>query len=579
MSEHGYWDKIVNRRVSRRRAITATGALAASAAFLAACGGDDDDDDGGTSGTSGGGGTTSGGGGTGGGAPSGGTVKTGGTLRKDMVAEDPAHFDLHQAASFLITEPFNLCYNQLVRFSEKEGQLGVIEPDLATAWEQPDDLTLTFTVREATFQDGTPFTSADVKATLELVKDPPEGINSLRSSWLEPIDTIETPDDRTAVLHLNRPSAFMFNSLGAQTMAIYAGKDIAADPHFHETNVNGTGPFLKDEIQQGSLYAFNKNPDYWDEGKPYLDRIEFNIIPEAVARFAAWKGGNLDAYSPQAAEVAEIEGISDASYVKNGGTAYWVMTVPTQRDPWKDQRLWTAIALSVNKDDFNQAQFLGTSAFSGGMPPGSEWGLSEEELLQVPGYKGIGDGQESDMDARWAEAKKLFSAANFDTSRKIELFSWELAPFQVWMEVILDGLRNAGIENTNLTLVDRGTYDERLANRDWGDLAGNSRNAAIPDPTPVYADNYLTTSGRHYSDLVIPEVEDLWAKQEATLDAQKRQDLVNQMIKAFLSVWQLDISVYTVHNYALWNYVKDWGPIYGSNYQGDKHDAVWLDNA
>ena len=575
MSERSYWDKFVNRRVSRRRAIAATGALTASAAFLAACGGDDDDDDddGGAAAptTAASSGSSSGGGA----APSGGGIKTGGLFRTTMVAEDPAHFDLHQAASFLITEEFTLCYNQLTRFSETE--LGAVEPDLAASWEQPDDLTLTFTLNEANFHDGTPFTSEDVKATYDRVQNPPEGITTIRQSWLDPLESVETPDERTAVLHMSRPSAFMFTSLATTPMPIYAAKDMATDPHWHEANVNGTGPFVVDRIDQGSLYAFKKNPAYFLEGKPYLDNVEFHIIPEVVAVFAAWKGGNLDMYGPQAVEVTEVEGISDATYIKTGGTAYWVMTVPTQKEPWTDERLWTALALSVNKDDFNQAQFLGTSAHGGPMPPGNEWGLTEEELLQVPGYKGLGDGQESDMETRWAEAKKLFSAANFELSRPLELFSWDTGSFSVWMEVILDGLRNAGLENANLTLVDRATYDERLANRDWGDLAGNSRNAAVPDPTPVFADNYLEGSGRHYSDLVIPEVEDLWTRQEATLDANARLDLVNQMSKAFLAKWQLDVSVYTVSNEAMWNYVKDYGPIYASMYQGRKYDALWLD--
>jgi ABC-type transport system substrate-binding protein len=579
MSERSYWDRFINRRVSRRRAIAATGALTASAAFLAACGGDDDDDDaagGGDSGGSGGGSGASASPSSGGSAaPSGGDIKTGGVFRKDMVAEDPAHFDLHQAASFLVTEEFTLAYNQLTRFSESE--LGVIDPDLAESWSQDDELTLTFKLNQANFHDGAPFTSADVKATLERVKSPPEGVTSVRSSWLDPIDSIETPDDRTVVLHSSRPSAFMFTSFATTPMGIYAAKDIAVDPHWHETNVNGTGPFIFDDVQQGVRYSFRKNPDYFLAGKPYLDRVEFNIIPEPVAAFAAWKGGELDMYGPQAVDVPEIEGTADATYVKTGGTSYWVMTVPTQKDPWTDERLWSALALSVNKEDFNQAQFLGTTAFSSPMPPGSEWGLSEEELLQFPGYKGLGDGQESDMDARWAEAKKLFSAANFDLSRRLELFSWDSGSFSVWMEVVLDGLRNAGLENTNLTLVDRGTYDERLFNRDWGDLAGNSRNAAAPDPTPVFADNYIKGAGRHYSDLVIPEVEDLFVRQEATLDRQARSGLVNQMNKAFLAKWQLDISCYTVQNEALWNYVKDKGPEYGSMYQARKYDALWLD--
>jgi peptide/nickel transport system substrate-binding protein len=380
------------------------------------------------------------------------------------------------------------------------------------------------------------------------------------------------------VIKTSRPSAFMFTGFGSHNIGIYAAKDIA-DPEFHLKNENGTGPYILDQVNQGSLYRFRKNPEYFVEGRPYLDAVEFNIIPEAVARFAAWRAKNLDMYSPQATDVAEIGGISDATYIKTGGTAYWVMSVPTWIEPWNDERLWKALALSVNKDDFNQAQFLGTSSHGGPMPPGSEWALTEEELLQVPGYKGIGDGQESDMEARWAEARKLYSAANFDLGQERGLFSWDTASFSVWCEVILDGLRNAGLENVKLTLTDRGTYDERLTNRDYGDIAGNSRSAVIPDPTPVFADSYIEGAGRHYSGLVIPEVEDLFVKQEAELDYNKRFEIQNELQRVFVSKWPLDISVFTVTNEAIWNYVKDYGPIYSSMYQGRKYENLWLDQA
>jgi peptide/nickel transport system substrate-binding protein len=493
-----------------------------------------------------------------------------------MGSEDAADYDLHQAAALHIANLMTPAYSQLVRFSETE--LGVIDPDLAVSWQQDDDLTLTFKLVETNFHDGTPFTSEDVKATIDRIKNPPEGVVSVRKAWFDPLDSIETPDERTVILHSSRPSAFMFTGFGAQNLAIYAAKDIAV-PGFHLKNENGTGPFILDQVNQGTSYSFRKNPEYFLEGRPYVDSLEQHIIPEAVARYAAWQGGNLDMFGPQAAEVAEIKSMADATYISTGGTAYWVMSVPTWQEPWNDDRLWKALALSVNKDDFNQAQFLGTSAHGGPMPPGNEWALSEEELLMVPGYKGLGDGQESDMDARWAEAKKLFAAANFDLAAEWGLFSWDTASFSVWCEVILDGLRNAGLSNVNLTLVDRGTYDERLANRDYGDIAGNSRSVVITDPTPAFADSYIEGAGRHYSGLVIPEVEDLFVKQEQTLDREARFDLQNQMQRAFVAVWPLDISVFTVSQEAMWNYVKDHGPIYASAFQGRKYDGIWLDQA
>ncbi|MGH2600884.1 MAG: hypothetical protein ACRDJ9_16050, partial [Dehalococcoidia bacterium] len=124
------------------------GALAAGTAFLAACGGGDEEER--PTGAAAGSPTT---GVTG---PAGGQPKSGGVFRTDMIAEDPAHFDMHQGASFGITEPFTIAYDQLVQFSNTD--LGAIVPNLASAWETPDTTQLTFKLAEATFHDDTPFT-------------------------------------------------------------------------------------------------------------------------------------------------------------------------------------------------------------------------------------------------------------------------------------------------------------------------------------------------------------------------------------------------------------------------------------
>jgi ABC-type transport system substrate-binding protein len=168
-------------------------------------------------------------------------------------------------------------------------------------------------------------------------------------------------------------------------------------------------------------------------------------------------------------------------------------------------------------------------------------------------------------------------AASFPESRDIDLFGLSGSPaFENWAIVLADGVSHIGL-TANITLHERGVYDERLAARDFGDLAANSRSAVFPDPTPVFADSYLDGSGRNYTGIVIPEVEDLFVKQESELDQERRFALQNEMQKAFLKVYPAEISVFTVTRQGMYNYVKEYGEAYGSFYQGRKYQYVWLD--
>src|SRR5688572_18721701 len=138
-----YWETILERRLSRRRALVGSSAAASAAAFLAACGGGEDGD--------------SGGGGTGGGASSLVTksqdtskqAKTGGTL-KEYANSEPAHLDAQQPLASLNFEARNV-YGTLLR--EEAGYLepkkGKIVGDAAESWEfSPDHLTLTLKLRQ-----------------------------------------------------------------------------------------------------------------------------------------------------------------------------------------------------------------------------------------------------------------------------------------------------------------------------------------------------------------------------------------------------------------------------------------------
>lgn len=190
------------------------------------------------------------------------------------------------------------------------------QPALATSWEtSADGLTITFHLRHGVlWHDGQPFTSADVKFSLEEVW---KKLHARGRVTFAAVNEVQTPDDYTAVFKLARPSPVIFSAINAVEGQIlpkhvYAGTDIATNPHNLEPI--GTGPFRFKQWARGQFIVLEKNPDYWDTGKPYVDKLVFRIIPDAAARAAALETGEVQ-YAPYnpvpLADVARLKALPE----------------------------------------------------------------------------------------------------------------------------------------------------------------------------------------------------------------------------------------------------------------------------
>ncbi|MDB5850206.1 MAG: transporter substrate-binding protein [Rhodoferax sp.] len=169
------------------------------------------------------------------------------------------------------------------------------KPLLATAWSvSKDGLQYRFALRKGVkWHDGRDFSSADVAfSVLTLKQVNPRG----RGTFANVVD-VRTPDADTAVIVLSKPSPFLLTALASAESPIvprhlYEGTDIAANKYNREPV--GTGPFLFKEWVQGSHVILDRNPNYWDKPKPYLDRIVVRFITDGVARAAALESGGAD---------------------------------------------------------------------------------------------------------------------------------------------------------------------------------------------------------------------------------------------------------------------------------------------
>ncbi|WP_404294341.1 ABC transporter substrate-binding protein (plasmid) [Microvirga sp. RSM25] len=169
------------------------------------------------------------------------------------------------------------------------------KPLLATDWAISEDgLTYTFKLREnVKWHDGRPFTSADVAYSIQTIKEVhPRG----RNTFLNLIE-VQTPDPLTAVFRLSKPAPYLITALAAQETPIvpkhlYEGTKAAENPV--SLAPVGTGPFRFKEWVRGSHIVYERNPDYWDQPKPYLDRLVVRFIPDPAARAIAIETGEID---------------------------------------------------------------------------------------------------------------------------------------------------------------------------------------------------------------------------------------------------------------------------------------------
>jgi len=161
-------------------------------------------------------------------------------------------------------------------------------PALAESWDTPNPLTIVFHLRDGVkFHNGKALTSGDVKWTLESMRN--GRVISAKAASYVAIDTIETPNTRTVVLHLKKPDNFLLTNLSTGAMGIVpegSGKDFWRHPV-------GTGPFefVSQQIDQDVVVA--RNQQNW-RVVPKLERVRFAVVPDIITEALELEKGSAD---------------------------------------------------------------------------------------------------------------------------------------------------------------------------------------------------------------------------------------------------------------------------------------------
>ncbi len=249
------------------------------------------------------------------------------------------------------------------------------QPGLAKSWEvSPDGLTYTFHLQEGVkWHDGKPFTADDVVFTMTEML--PKTHALARVIFKQYLDRAEKIDEHTVSLHLKSPfPAFMlvFGPGFSPMMPrhLYAGTDYATNPANQKPV--GTGPFKFKEWKRGEYVKLERNPDYWMEGKPYLDELIFNVIPDAASRAVAYERGSVDVLRGgdiDDVDVRRIRALPNTEYTTKGWEifspqAYLLFNM--RKPPFDNVKVRRAVMAAINRKMVVDNIFFGQGKISTG---------------------------------------------------------------------------------------------------------------------------------------------------------------------------------------------------------------------
>lgn len=303
-------------------------------------------------------------------------------------------------------------FNGLIKY----GRDGRLVPDLAT--EIPslsnggisrDGRTITYHLRHGVrWQDGQPFTAADVAYTFSAVMDPKT--NDVYQTYYGRVKKLETPDPYTVVIHLDAPFADVLSdffgcntSTGILPKHLYGGtSDINRD--YHNTHPIGTGPYRLERWDHGSLLVLKANPDYFG-GPPAIDEIDVHIVPDQNTLLAMIASHDLDVASQVAPnELARLRGVDGVRIELARTYVERFVSFNVSHPPFDDPRVRRALAMALDRKRIAETAFVGTAIPADSIMPPYSWAYVKDNgappfdvaeanrLLDAAGWRMSADG-------------------------------------------------------------------------------------------------------------------------------------------------------------------------------------------
>jgi peptide/nickel transport system substrate-binding protein len=494
--------------------------------------------------------------------------------------DSPASMSPLEEVTISTVAPMMAVFNNLVMFDQHVSQntLRSIVPDLAESWAwSADGRELTVRLRRGVlWHDGQKFTAKDVACTWNLLLGKSEQkfrINP-RKSWYWNLDRVTANGDDEATFHLKQPQPAFVALLASGYSPVYPCHVPPAQMRQHPI---GTGPFKFVSYKPNESIRLERNLDYWKSGLPYLDGIEWTIIPNRSTALLAFIAGKLDMTFPYEVTVPVLKDIRvqapDAVCELRPRGVASTLIVNRAAAPFDNPDLRRAMALTLDRKSFIDVLSEGQADIGAAMlpPPEGLWGMPPDRLAKLPGY-------DPDIAKSRAEARRVMQRLGYgpDKQLAVKVATRNIPLYRDPAVMLIDQLKEIFIAG-ELDVVETANWNPKVTRRDYMVGLENTGTAVVDDPDQQLYESYSCESDRNFTGYCNRALEERFRQQSAETDQDKRK----------VMVWDIDAKlqeegarpvIFHTRGATCWHpHLKGLTTMVNSMYNGWRLEDAWLE--
>jgi len=513
--------------------------------------------------------------------------KYGGTLR--MRALNIKQFDPAKTGSYKTSNMVSLIYEGLVTGDQEKMRndpdfhrdVGGYTPPkflkgaLAESWEWLDSTTLVFYLRKGVKWPNKPPVNGREFVADDVVYSFNRYMTSKRLDQyvLGHVKSVMAKDKYTVVFKLKEPYAEGVLHIGLGLNHYIVPRE-AVEKYGSLSNweaATGTGPFLLENFSPGNSLTYKRNPDYWDKGKPYVDKIKALIIGDVESRLAALRTGKLDILdSVQPMKIAGLKKTNPELKFRPSYYAPFVIYMRTDKKPLNDIRVRKALAMAIDRKAIVE-KYWGGDAEILAHPYPPTW----EEV-----YTPLNELGEAAELYRYnpEKAKKLLKEAGYPNGFKTTL-TYTLGYGRVYsqqMELVKEYFSRIGVD-LQLILKEYMAYYTTAHKGKYEGMGAGLHGQSSPLGSARYFLPGSTMNKSHVND---PKYVELIRQLKGAYDDRAKFDAIAKKVNRYAVGQAWNIAMPSPFVYTIWQpWVKNfYGAINATRYdRGHAFTDVWID--